>query len=91
MVARPNVGAGVVRTGGRDCQILVARGARAIPCEASKPMCERKGWHKVGEHPRAEVGCSTWGVDEVGGGTHPVGQRQRNTINAQRRVMHMHR
>ena len=60
---------------GRGCQILEGRGARAIPCEASKPMCERKGWHKVGEHPRAEVGCSTWGVDKVGGGTHPVGQR----------------
>jgi hypothetical protein len=54
-------------------------------------MCERKGWHKVGERPSAAVGCSTWGVDEVGGGTHPVGQRQRNTIDAQRRVMHMHR
>ena len=55
--------------------ILVARGACAMPCEASKPMCERKGWHEVGERPRAAVGCPTWGVDEVGGSTHPVGQR----------------
>ena len=39
MVTRPNAGAGVVRTGGKGCQIIVARGARAIPCEASKPMC----------------------------------------------------
>ena len=75
MVARPNVSAGVVRTGGRGCQIPVARGAPAIPCEASKPMCERKDWHKIGERPRAAVGRSTWGVDEVGGGTHSVGQR----------------
>jgi hypothetical protein len=46
MVARPNVGAGVVRTGGRGCQIPVARGARAIPCKASKPMCGVLGWMK---------------------------------------------